>query len=101
MDISGADGDCLLSASGRVVDCVSIIVPGGYDDRDAAVVKLEVELLVSSAAVTFRPLGAYRFNGLVDAVKSTTSQAHRSNRGYAGVQRLLGDPEYPGDTVIR
>jgi len=101
MDITSTDSDCLLSAGRRVVDCVGIIVPGGYDDCDAAVVKLEVESLVSGVAVTFHPLGAYRFDGLVDAVESTTSQAHRSNRGYAGVQRLLGDPEYPGDTVIR
>jgi len=80
---------------------VIVTVSGGYDHGDATVVKLKMGSFVSGVAVTFHPLGAYRSNGLVHAVKSTATQAHRRNRGFAGVQCFLGDPEDAGDTVVR
>ena len=101
IDIRGGDGDRLLSAGRGVVARIVVIVSGGYDDGDAAVVKLEVESLVSSVTVTFRSLGAYRFDGLVHTCNSTATQAHRSNSGSTGVQCFFGDPEHPGDTVVR
>ena len=100
-DIRSGDGECKLGAGRRVLARIIVIVSGGYDDGDAAVVKLKMESLVSGVAVAFHPLGTYRFNGLVHAVKKTTSQAHRSNRGSARVQCFPGDPEYAGDTVGR
>ena len=80
---------------------VIVTIPGCYNDGNTAVEKLKAESLVSDVAVTFHPLGAYRFNSLVEAVRSTAAQAHRSNRGVASVRCLLGDPVNAGDTVVR
>ena len=41
-DIRSGDSDRLLSAGRRVVARVIVIVSGGYDDGDAAVIKLEI-----------------------------------------------------------
>ena len=79
LDSRSADGDRLLNASGRVVAGVLVIVSGGYDDCDTAIVKLKMESLVSSVAVTSHSLGAYRYDSLVQGSRSTATQAHRSN----------------------
>jgi len=57
------DGDRLLTAGGRVVARILVIVSGGYNDGDTGVVKLMVKSLVSGVAATFRsehnPLTAF------------------------------------------
>jgi len=47
LDSRSGDGNRLLNTSGRVVACVLVVVPCGYDDSNAAIVKLETESLVS------------------------------------------------------
>jgi len=49
----GGNGDRLLDAGRRVVACVLVIVSGGYDDGDTAVIKLGAESPVSGDTVTF------------------------------------------------
>jgi len=94
------DGDRFLNTGRRVVARVIVTVPGGYGDGNTSVVKLKVGPLVSGVAVTFHPLGAYRFHSLVEAVRNTPTQAHGSNRGVASVPCLLGDPVNASDTVF-
>jgi len=100
-DSSSGDGNRLLNASGRVFARVIVIVSGGYDDGNTAVVKLEMESLVSGVAVTFHPLHTYRYDSRVHGGRSAATQAHGSNRGFAGPPCFLGDPVNAGDTVIQ
>jgi len=99
VDRRSGDGDRLLRAGRREVARVSVVVPGGYDDGNTAVVKLG--LLVSGVAVTFHSLGTYHFNSLVHGDRSTATQTHRSNGGPPCPPCFFGDPEHTGDTGVR
>ena len=99
-DSRSADCKGLQNARGRIFARVLVVVPCGYGDGNTVVVKLKAESLVSGVAVTFYLLGAYRHNSLVEGFRSTATQAHRSNRGYAGTPCLLGDPIDAGNTVF-
>jgi len=99
LDSGSGDGNRLLNAGGRVIARVTA-TPGGHDDGNTAVVKLGVESLVS-IAVAFYPFSAYRYDSPVRGDRSTTTQAHRSNRGFAGPRCFLGDPVNAGDTVVQ
>jgi len=101
VDCGSGDGDRLLGAGRREVARVPVVVPCGYDDGNTVVVKLKIESLVSGVAVRFDSLGAYRFDSLVHTERSTTTQAHRSNRGLACPPHFFGDPEHTGDTGVR
>ena len=101
VDSRSGNGDRLLSAGRRVVARVPVVVPGGYDNGNTCVVKLKSKSLVSGAPVTLHSLDTYHFNSLVHGGRSTTTQAHRSNRGLAGPPYFLGDPDHTGDTGVR
>ena len=79
---------------------VTVIISGGYYDGNTAVVKLKMKPLVS-VGVGFYPLSAYRYNSPVRGGGSATTQAHGSNRGFAGPPRFLGDPVNTGNTVVQ
>ena len=100
LDSGSADGNRLLNASGRVIARVTVIVSGGHDDGNTTVVKLGAESLVSVAAA-FYPFSAYRYDSPVRGDRSATTQAHGSNRGFAGPPCFLGDPVNAGDTVVQ
>jgi len=101
LDSGSADGNRLLNASGRVLARVIVTVPGGYDDRNAAVIKLKTESFVSGDALTFHPVNAYRYDSSVQRGRRAPTQAQRCNRGFAGPPCLLGDPVNAGDTVVQ
>ena len=101
IDGGGGNGDRLLNASRRAVDRVLVLVSGGYNDGDTAVVKLRIESLVSGVTVTFYPPSAYRSNSLVHNCRPIASEAHRSNRGTACPPCFSSDPVNAGDTVVR
>jgi len=100
LDSSSADGNRLLNTSGRVVARVTVIVSGSYDDGNTAVVKLKMKSLVSFI-IAFYPLGAYRYDSPVQGGRGTTTQAHRSNRGFTGPPCLLGDPVNASNAVVQ
>ena len=101
VDIRSGDSDRLRNAGRRVVGRVVVVVSSSYGDGDATIVELKVGPLVSGVAVTFHPLGAYRYNGLVEGVRRTATQAQRSNRRFPSPPCCFDDPEYTSDTVIQ
>ena len=100
IDSRSGDGDRLLNTGRRVVARVLVVVSGGHDDSDTAVVKLKMESSVSGVAVTFHPSSAYPFDSPVQSGRSIDPQAHRSNRGIAGPPCFFGDPVDAGDPVV-
>jgi len=101
IDVRSGDGDRLLNAGRRVVARVFVIVSGGYDYGDTAVVKLKMKSPVSGVPATFHPVSAYPFNGRVHSDRNIASYAHRSNRGITGPPYLVSDPVNAGNTVVR
>ena len=100
-DGGSGDGDRFPHAGGRAVAAVPVIISGGYDDSNTAMVKLNMGSHVSGVILASHPLGTYRPNSLVDTVRGTATQAHRSNGGFAGRRCLLGDPVEAGDAAVR
>lgn len=101
MEIRGADSDGFLGTGGGGIARVLGVVSGSYDDGDTGIKKLKTKSLVSGAAVVYYPLSTYRFNGLVDAVRSRATQTERSNSGFARLLCFTCDPVEAGNTVVR